>query len=98
MRKLQQIEASEVLQGEAKDAALALVSAEQPEKKRPYMPTARILLPHCEMCGNTGHKRPGCPFQDLQGEGLPDRSLVAAAHFRNGLHFKGGCNMYFTGC
>jgi hypothetical protein len=83
LRALQQIEAIEILQGESKEDALAIVSGTSKAPKRKYTPTARVLLPHCSACGSTEHKRHTCPHKDLQGEGLPERSAVVPTHVRN---------------
>jgi hypothetical protein len=91
LRQLQMIEASEVIAQGISDGgmaeALALASQGEPappKKRRVYAPTARVLLPHCAICGNTSHKRTSCPHKDLQGKGLPElRPLVMVAHQKN---------------
>jgi hypothetical protein len=76
LRALQLLEATSVLQEDAQ--LVDIVPRERAKKgiKRAYTPTARVLLPHCSVCGSTDHKRPSCPHKDLQGGGIPDASLV----------------------
>lgn len=85
LRAMQMVEASDILSGQAKQQALAVVAGPSKPTKRRYMPSARVLLPHCSVCGQTTHKRQACPHRALQGEGLeaPQRSAVALAHLRN---------------
>eukprot|EP00972_Heterocapsa_arctica_P046551 6870173-Heterocapsa_arctica.AAC.1 len=80
LRRLQQLEATEVLEGEAMESAIVVFSQEGASatgksKSRKYTPTAHVLLPHCSVCGSTDHKRTSCPHKDLQGAGIPDRAL-----------------------
>ena len=42
-----------------------------------------VLLPHCSICGDMNHKRQSCPFADLQGGGIPERTAVTIAHLRD---------------
>ena len=57
LRALQQTEASDRLVGQAQQEALAnVVDASKPTQRK-YIPSARVLLPHCSVCGQTSHKR-----------------------------------------
>eukprot|EP00972_Heterocapsa_arctica_P046061 6795120-Heterocapsa_arctica.AAC.1 len=52
LRRLQRIEATEVLEGDAMESAIAVFSQEGASatcksKSRKYTPTAHVLLPHC---------------------------------------------------
>ena len=80
LRRLQQIEASSILQGGMKNDALAVLCPTKKRAKRSYTPTSRSLLPHCSICGPTEHERASCTYKGLQGEGVPQRSLVVAGH------------------
>jgi hypothetical protein len=85
LRALQQIEASDILVGQSQQEALAIVVGPSKPTKRKYSPSARVLLPHCSVCGQTSHKRQSCPHKDLQGEGLqvPEKHAVVLAHMQN---------------
>ena len=71
LRLLQQIEASSVVQGEAKQDAIPVFSQDgrrgaASATKRAYTPSSSVLLPHCAICGSTQHKRPSCPYKDFR--------------------------------
>ena len=84
LRLHQQIEASEILDSKDKQQALALVPLKKaPARKRKYEPQPRVLLPHCSICGDVTHKRQTCPFANLQGEGIPERTAVVMAHLKD---------------
>jgi hypothetical protein len=82
LRRLQQIEASSVLDGIDRADALAIVHA-PPKPKRKYSPTARVLLPQCSICGAIDHKRQSCPNKNVHGVGIPDMSAAAISYMRN---------------
>jgi hypothetical protein len=85
LRALHQIEASDILGGQAKQEALAIVAGPSKPIRRKYSPSAGVLLPHCSVCGLTSHKRQACPKKDLQGQGLqvPEKHAVVLAHMKN---------------
>jgi hypothetical protein len=84
LRLHQQIEASQILDSEDKQEALALVPLQKAScRKRKYKPQPKVLLPHCSICGDTTHKRQTCPFANLQGEGIPERTAVVMAHLQD---------------
>ena len=88
LRFLQQVEASAILdEGEKCGIGTLVLQAQVPAKsakaKRKYIPTARILLPHCEVCGSIEHKRPACPHKDLQGNGSFDKQIASVAYLQN---------------
>jgi hypothetical protein len=76
LRKLQQIEASQVLDNMARSCstvALAVATTiattsrnnnSSAKKKRQSKSSARFLLPHCGICGGLEHKRTRCPYKD----------------------------------
>ena len=48
-----------------------------------YKPQPKALFQHCSSCGDTTHKRQTCPFANLQGQGIPERTAVVMAHSQN---------------
>ena len=83
LRRLQQIEAESILVGADKAEALAIVAPTSKKRPRKYSPSARVLLPHCSICGDINHKCQSCPHRDRQGQGIPDQSPSVVAYLRN---------------
>ena len=91
LRLKQQVQASAFLRGSAKADALDKIEEEGLRKvakrkrstKRRYISRAKELLGHCGVCGAIGHKRPTCPYKDLQGEGVPLKTLMTIAWEQN---------------
>jgi hypothetical protein len=88
-RRLQQIEASSVLTGQQKDDAMALAAAsarpttKKKQKERKYEAKPSTLLGHCSRCGGIGHNRTTCKLKDLQGDGIPQQTLIEWAYEQN---------------
>ena len=81
--KLQQLEASSILAGEAKDGALAVVASEGSAKRKPgkraSVPRALVLSQHCSGWRSIAHRRTTCPYKNLQGVGVPVKTLMKIA-------------------
>ena len=89
LRQLQQIEASSVLvQLGVKEEALAQVSQEVLVKTKvrgraKMRSLAKTLLPHCKICGAISHKEPTCPYENMVGDGIPERTHRAREFEKN---------------